>query len=240
MSGGGGVTTAFSSTTEFEKGLVYCKSKLPFSYKNEINLEKSPSYFPTESVPKRIKESLGGKVKFIICVRDPVERAISDFHHTSYLRMRHRDMWGRTRESEGERFASVFIDENGNLKSNQTVITESLYAVHLRHWLQYFTLDQFLIIHVEDIRRNLSKVMTEVEAFLNIEPFFKFEMFKYHRRSCVKLPTSDNAYCAPIWGTELAHPRLNKTVTRMLRDYYRPFNREFESMTNRTFSWTYL
>lgn len=228
----------FSRFNEFERGLDYYRSKFDFCKKDEINVEKSPAYFHTESVPKRIKESLGGKTKLILCVRDPLRRTISDFHHTSYKRMKITDMLLQTSDSEGERFKRELIDDNGRLRRNLTIITESLYSRHLQNWLQYFDLDNFLVIREEDIRRNLPYVMAEVEQFLNVEPFFQRGMFTYKMRSCVKLP--DGKHCAPFWGFELPKPRVNESLVQVLRDYFRPFNQEFEKLTNKSYSWTNL
>ena len=60
---------------------------MPFSYKNQITLgEKTPGYFRTSFVPKRVFD-MNPKIKLIIIIREPVERKVSSYTHIFGLRL---------------------------------------------------------------------------------------------------------------------------------------------------------
>ena len=46
---------------------------MPFTGPGEVSFEKSPSYFPMEAVPARIK-SVAPDTKFVLAVKDPIPR----------------------------------------------------------------------------------------------------------------------------------------------------------------------
>ena len=51
---------------------------MPYILPHQITIEKSPTYFDIPSVPERIFD-MNSSVKLILVLREPVERAVSDF-----------------------------------------------------------------------------------------------------------------------------------------------------------------
>lgn len=51
---------------------------MPPTLEGQLTMEKSPSYFVTKEVPKRVQH-MNPSMKLLIVVRDPVTRAISDY-----------------------------------------------------------------------------------------------------------------------------------------------------------------
>jgi Sulfotransferase domain len=51
---------------------------MPLTNDRQLTVEKSENYFISESAPKRIHD-MNEKIKLILAVRDPSERAISDY-----------------------------------------------------------------------------------------------------------------------------------------------------------------
>lgn len=49
---------------------------MPFTTKDQLTIEKSPAYFVSKQVPKRVYD-LNPKMKLILVVRNPITRAIS-------------------------------------------------------------------------------------------------------------------------------------------------------------------
>ncbi|KAJ8019867.1 Heparan sulfate glucosamine 3-O-sulfotransferase 6 [Holothuria leucospilota] len=142
----------------------------------------------------------------------------------------------RTPQSEGERFVRLLFDEKGRVRSDNEFVRTSLYSIHITNWLKYFSMDQILLVHEEDIRRNLAKVLREVELFLQIKTFFQPSMFQHKKRTCFIHDGVER--CSPRWGSELPKPCVNETLKQKLRDFFRPFNREFEKAVGQTFLWT--
>jgi len=58
--------------------IVYFRRQMPATYKGELTLEKTPSYFVTKSVPSRL-HNMSSDIRLIVVVRDPVTRAVSDY-----------------------------------------------------------------------------------------------------------------------------------------------------------------
>ena len=106
---------------------------IPENYKNGINwygknyfknantkvvADFTPSYFFDKEAPKRIFESLGGKVKFVVILRYPVDRAYSHYLHS--IRDKHENL----------SFIDSLISEKERL---QTFEKEGDYLSYLRN-----------------------------------------------------------------------------------------------------------
>lgn len=63
----------------YNKGLRWYRRRMPpVTQDGQITMEKTPSYFITREVPKRIY-NMNPKTKLLLVVRDPVTRAVSDY-----------------------------------------------------------------------------------------------------------------------------------------------------------------
>lgn len=68
----------FDRDDNYARGLEWYRSRMPHSYRGQITIEKSPSYFVTPEVPERIR-AMNSSIKLLLIVREPVTRAISDY-----------------------------------------------------------------------------------------------------------------------------------------------------------------
>ncbi|CAB0036729.1 unnamed protein product [Trichogramma brassicae] len=68
----------FDRDDNYSKGLEWYRKKMPYSFKGQVTIEKSPSYFVTPEVPERIF-AMNASVRLLVIVREPVTRAISDY-----------------------------------------------------------------------------------------------------------------------------------------------------------------
>ena len=153
---------------------------MPPSYSDQIAIEKSPSYFRTDSVPKRIFD-MNPKMKLILIVCSPIKRTVSIYTHMLAHKSRLK-FDPRKHHNHSEHLASEIFDKNGrviidneerNLEAKKgNLIYDSLYVVHLKKWLKYFPLDQFLILSGEEFIKNPYNEVMKVEKFLNLESFF--------------------------------------------------------------------
>lgn len=131
--------------------------------------EATPSYFwsidpqrqwsnPTNrhfnhQIPQSVYELLGAKVKLIICLRNPVHRAISAyFHHIKRGRIDYR---------------TQSILDVGHLHG---IIDMGFYAQHLNTWLNRFNQNNFkVLIYEKDIKQNKQQTITDICEFLRID-----------------------------------------------------------------------
>ncbi|XP_072028579.1 uncharacterized protein [Amphiura filiformis] len=72
----------------YQKGLEYYRIRMGFAKEDQFCFEKTPKYFVTPNAPKQILSDLPKNIKFVLSVRDPVKRALSDFRHERELYVR--------------------------------------------------------------------------------------------------------------------------------------------------------
>ena len=84
-------THFFDSDENFKKGLSWYLKFMPLSLSGQITIEKTPAYFLSHKVPPRIRASLlphlSGKIKFLVVVKDPIERALSDYVKVAFIQL---------------------------------------------------------------------------------------------------------------------------------------------------------
>ena len=115
--------------------------------------EITPYYLFHPEAPARI-HSLLPNVKLIVLLRDPVERALSQYFHSSRLGLDHMDL------------EEAFAAETGRLKNSaealkqglphlshqqHSYVSRSRYEEQLRRFDRYFNSDQILLLKSEDL-----------------------------------------------------------------------------------------
>lgn len=68
----------FDDDDKYDHGLDWYRRHMPFSFQDQITVEKSPAYFITERVPGRIR-AMNESIRLLLLVREPVTRVISDY-----------------------------------------------------------------------------------------------------------------------------------------------------------------
>lgn len=72
----------------YKKGYQWYRHCMPPTLEGQVTMEKTPSYFITKEVPKRV-HNMNPATRLIVVVRDPVTRAVSDYtqaaRYTNYL-----------------------------------------------------------------------------------------------------------------------------------------------------------
>jgi tetratricopeptide (TPR) repeat protein len=171
--------------------------------------EATPGYFGNE-VQAMVKSALP-QVKLIAILRNPVDRAISQYHH-----------WVRngieTRSVEAafipeleklERLFSYFdiseIDRSdrlkqlcyeirqGNSKDKNGYLWEGLYVYFLKRWLNYFPSEQLLILNSQDFYNQTASVMEKVFAFLELpnQTFDRYQKYNSGKYNSIDRPIYD-------------------------------------------------
>lgn len=130
---------------------------MPPTLDGQITMEKTPSYFVTSEVPKRVKHMNPG-MKLIVVVRDPVTRAISDY---TQVKSKRRKM---------PRFEDLaFLNGSRIVDTSWMPLKIGVYVRHLERWLQYFPLSQFLFVSGERLIADPVMEITRVQDFLDLK-----------------------------------------------------------------------
>ncbi|KAJ8047501.1 Heparan sulfate glucosamine 3-O-sulfotransferase 5 [Holothuria leucospilota] len=222
----------------FHKGAEWYRRCMGFSREHQVVYEKTPNYLVSDTVPEKITQVLPRTTKFLLLVRDPVERSLSDFRHVRELRRPKEWCLKQSAESEGRRFEEAVLDESGNVNPDNPIISASTYVKHFKRWLRYFPKSQFLILDQELIVGYTFLELQRIEQFLNITPFFRPEMFVFDNDipgTCINIARKLCPGRASR-GT-LTKPRPSNETIRKLRQYFRPYNQEFSQITEKSFHW---
>lgn len=132
--------------------------------------EITPYYLFHPEVPARI-HSLISTAKLIVLLRDPVERALSQYFHSRRLGLDHLDL--------EEAFAVEAIRLNGSAEAlkkslphlshqQHSYISRSRYEEQLMRFNQYFAPDQILLLKSEDLFRKPVYVWERILALLGL------------------------------------------------------------------------
>ena len=211
---------------------VCCRSLMPVTLEGQLTMEKTPSYFITREVPKRV-QAMSRQVKLVVVVRDPVTRAISDYVQAS-----------SKRDGKMKRFEDMALLDHrlGIVNTSWGAIRIGVYTKHLERWFKYFPRKQFHFVSGEQLIANPAQVMKEVQEFLGLKPFISDKHFYLNATRgfpcLVKYPESNSKPHCLGKTKGRRHPDVDSRVIERLRDFYRPFNAKFYQMVGRDFGWS--
>ncbi|XP_065066207.1 heparan sulfate glucosamine 3-O-sulfotransferase 6-like [Rhopilema esculentum] len=224
----------------YDKGYNWYRVQMPPSFTDEITMEKTPAYFVTKSAPKRVKdmcEKFLLKTKFLVILRDPVERAISDYTQ-GLVRKKERNVKKNSFESK------VFKKGKKKKEVNDgaTIIKTGRYIEHLNEWLKYFDISRFYFVSAE---RFVSEPWTELEGvqkFLNVSVSITKDSFWYNNTKkfyCIQKTNGNGKARTMCLGNTKGrtHPKIDTETIHILQSYYKPFNDELYKKTGRNFGW---
>ena len=140
----------------FKNGINWYLSHFPAlpSNQNFITGEGSPSYLGNLEAPGRIF-SYFSKIKLIIILRNPVDRAISHYHH--WLRINKENRLLETALNQ-ELESWKMIYKNSPLDSSYWhhglyYLGTGIYIDFIHNWMSIFPKEQFLILSTEEFER---------------------------------------------------------------------------------------
>jgi hypothetical protein len=131
--------------------------------------EASPSYVFHPLAPERVA-ALVPDVRLIVLVRNPIDRALSHYHHEVAL--------GREQLSFADALAAEESRMQGELERlrdpayfsypwwNYTYVSRGLYAEQLERWLAHFSRDGLLVVPTDDLGRDPAETYARVLDFL--------------------------------------------------------------------------
>lgn len=110
-------------------------------------------------------------IKLILCLREPVSRAVS---HWKMIIDTEEDVRNGT---DWSNFSTAWLDSR--------LSDDSYYGKSMQRWLEYFSLDQFLIIDSQRMRTEPEKVLIEIDNFLKISPYSYQTKISKHANSAL-------------------------------------------------------
>ena len=228
----------------YKKGDEWYRKQMPFSNPYQITIEKTPSYFIEDLSPQRVFK-LNPKMKLILVLRDPVERAVSHYVHTKVNKGNPKVNYFQNRGlTDQQIFQKILYVRPGKIQEvymqNVEILKHGLYYQHTQNWLKYFPLEQFLFINGEQLRNDPSVEIDKLQSFLNITPIIKREHFVYNKNKgffCITNPSNSTQVKCLNEDKGRKHPVMNSSVLDDLRDYFRSSNENFFKLINQEPWW---
>ncbi|HEY6397495.1 MAG TPA: sulfotransferase domain-containing protein [Solirubrobacteraceae bacterium] len=186
-----------------------------------ITGEASPSYLLDESAPRRMAKLLPD-IKLIVALRNPADRAYSQFQ------MRRRDgeepieSFADALEVEDPRFAA--IDSGSALagsdrrreKDWRTYLSRGRYAEQLERWFACFPVEQFHIVELGELAADPLAATGALYEFLGLPPGAGHHLEARFRAE---------------------YEPMRAEVRDRLLEYFRPHNERLYELLGRQFAW---
>lgn len=217
----------FDWESHYQKGVPWYLSQMPYAFPEQLTVEKTPAYFTSSKVPKRIYD-LNPNMKLLLILRDPTERVLSDYTQVFYNRLQ-----------KHKRYQPIeyVLVRDGDINLGYKALNRSLYYVHMQNWLQYFPLDSIHVVDGDELIRDPLPEMKKVERFLKLEPQINASNFYFNK--------TKGFYCLRDHGKERclhdskgrAHPHVAPAILQKLYRFFHEPNQKFFQMVGRTFNW---
>jgi len=180
----------FPKTGGMLSGLMHRRRVLTF--------EATPEYLFHPVVPANVFR-LYPCAKLIVLLRDPVERAVSQYYHEQRHGFIERDL---SMEQYFARDRLIFREEEPKLLQDPNYYSHAFehccpvargdYGRQIARWLRCFPRKQMFIVRSEDMFADPDAVLDSVCAFLGIEPF---------PAGCAQHPVAANTGSRPLLGS---------------------------------------
>ncbi|GAB5538156.1 MAG: hypothetical protein Salg2KO_02590 [Salibacteraceae bacterium] len=192
---------------------------LPIRSRDQHYFESTPSYLYHPKVAERI-QMFDAKIKLIVALRDPAERALSAwkmYHYgfkTGYFQHLHdpRPFQKAIEEELNE------IDTTTYYSNPTAYVKRGMYAEQIARYLHHFPSGQILFLEQQEILHDLDHTLHHVFDFLGVESLKLPQVIANKGQETV-----DNAV-------------LDAMV--QLREFYKPHNIKLAELLQRQFSWT--
>lgn len=145
----------------FDRGYEWYERHFDACQENQLIGEVSTSYFYNSDIPSRIKE-YNSDVKIFVCLRNPVERIISNHKHEV-----------RAGHVSGEN-----LDLGAALGNNPAYTLQSKYSTHLRRWIDVFGRDNVHVLLFDDLVEDPAGFAKGLYRYLGVDDGFMPDLDK--------------------------------------------------------------
>ena len=197
---------------------TFTRKKIKSKFGNFLAFDVTTKYMEEESTANNVYQTKPN-MKIIIILRNPVDRAYSQYHLS-------------VRQTAERRSFEDVVEENMNRLNKEShehykikpkfsakednYLKKGLYALQLRYWLKIFPRENILIVSTEEFESNQQIIYNKIFEFLNIS---KFEV-----KNTKKMEKGN-------------YPPIKSETRNLLLDYFRSHNHELFELINIKFDW---
>ncbi len=197
---------------------IFTRNKIKSKFGNCLTFDVTTTYMEEESTANNVYQTKPN-MKIIVILRNPVDRAYSQYHLN-------------VREKVEKRSFEEVIEENMNrldkesherheikpqfLAEKNNYLKKGLYAQQLRHWLKIFPRKNILIMSTDEFESNQQTIYNKIFGFLNI---CQFEI-----KNTEKMEKGN-------------YTPMESETRSLLLDYFRSYNNELFKLIDKKFDW---
>lgn len=158
----------------YRRGVRWYRGHFPIRRGDRIVGEASPGYLFHPLAPERVRATVP-EAKLIVLLRDPVDRALSHYHHEVSLG-REPLSFEQAIEVEPERTRGEeerLVREPGYFSRawwDHAYLARGRYAEQLERWLAVFPREQLLVLPSEELAADPGQTYARVLEFLSASP----------------------------------------------------------------------
>ncbi|XP_002739746.2 heparan sulfate glucosamine 3-O-sulfotransferase 1-like [Saccoglossus kowalevskii] len=217
----------FDREENYSRGLDWYRRRMPYSFPDQITMEKSPAYFITDEVPSRIYE-MDPSVKLVLIVREPTTRVISDY---TQIHSHKTD-----KNKPHSKFEELAI-QDGEVSIKFKAVRTSNYAKHFDKWLDVFPKDQIHVVDGDKLILNPVPELQKVEDFLGLDHKITYDNFYFNETRGFYCMKDDLMSKCLSESKGRPHPYIEPWILQKLHEFYRPHNARFEELVGMKFDW---
>lgn len=203
------------------KGLDWYRANFPESAKVPgMMTGEASGYIFYPHAPARIAREAPG-VKLIALLRNPIDRALSHYHHEMRLGFESLPI-SEAFQRESERLAGetekVLADPGyfSFTRNHFSYLARGFYADQLPWWMEHFGADQLLVLQSETFFREPVKALQQVTAFLGLDDW-QPETYQGHK--------------------SYRYPKLKPEKRRELAAHFREANQRLYQLLGTAYDW---
>ncbi|MDC0204191.1 sulfotransferase domain-containing protein [Flavobacteriales bacterium] len=165
----------FDTPSNYCNGIEwYNKTYFNSVKQQQVIMDFTPSYLYESKAAKRIFSTLGKDVKFLVILRNPVDRAYSHYLHSKRDEYESKDFLKALAE-EGVRINDARLKKDYLKELRCSYVSQGCYYTMISNYLEYFPIEQFLFIHFEqEFIANRIESMQKIFSFLGIDYISEF------------------------------------------------------------------
>jgi len=224
----------FFDSDDYMKGFDWYSRYFVKAQEEQLVGEITPAYIFIDNIAKKMYESPMKNLKFVVILRNPIERAYS--HYT----MRYR------RGEENHSFEESFNLESRRTKNSieslrkYSYFQRGFYSHQIENYFKYFDKSQFLFLLFEEFILDQDKGVEEVCNFLGVIKKEIIEPKKIHSSSLSLKEKFDfmklNNYYNPLKIFQNGYPKMSLKMYQKLQNYYKNDIIKLEKTVNKDLS----
>lgn len=194
---------------------------------NYVIGEASPSYLLSPHTPGRVAEVLPD-VKLIVLLRNPVERAYSQYRHNVARGFEELAFAAaidaeevRTREEKEKVLRNKEYTSTAYYR--YSYLERGIYVDQLKHWLDFFPREQLLILKSEDLYADPKTIFQQTLAFLDVPVLIPESLQKEFKA----YNTSEGTLSS----------KIEPAIRERLVAFFEPHNARLYEFLGRDFGW---